>query len=152
MSVVRKFYPEVRLRRMFNAPDGLRASDAIERAAEKLEEIRDKCLTAIDDKLCRLSDLSNDVELNRSICYTLSNEIFAEAGTFGLNEMSDVAHSLCTLLTAPESVPKAVLNVHLDALRALRRPAIAGNKMLRAAVLNELRGLSAKIATERGNE
>lgn len=149
MTAVRKFYPKVRLRQMFGVADGVRVGDAIERANLALEDIRDKCIAAIDDKVERAALLADSsAPEDRATLFDLSNEIFSEAGTFGLNELSAVAHSLCRLLGANETAPKAAVCVHTDSLRALRRPAIAGNKMLRAAVLKELEALGSRLAQQ----
>lgn len=142
---MRKFYPEVRLRRLLKESGGSRREDMIDRAAERLEEIRAKCLTAIDAKVERVSGLAlSTSDEGIELCYDLSNEIFAEAGTFDLTELSAAAHSLCSLLSAGNA-PAGAIRVHVDAMRALRRPEIAGNKHMRAAVLAELRGLVDRI-------
>jgi hypothetical protein len=62
--------------------------------------------------------------------------------------LSAAAHSLCSLLSVAkyDQIPAAAVRVHVDSMRALRRPEIAGNESLRRAVLQELRGLSARLA------
>ena len=149
MTVKRSFYPEVRLKRLVGEAGGMRAADAVEQAALRLEDIRESCLAAIDAKIELVHGLAKVVdESGRARCYCISNEIFAEAGSFGLPELSEAAHSLCVLLSATErrAAPEAAIRVHVDAMRALRRPEIAGNKMLRAAVLKELQTLTARLA------
>jgi hypothetical protein len=146
MTVLRTFYPTSRLRDMFGVPNGMRASDAVERASLALEDIRDQCIAAIDEKVERAGALAERcAPEDRETLFLISSEIFSEAGTFGLKELSAVAGSLCKLLGANALAPKAAVVVHTDALRALRRPAIAGNKVLRAAVLQELLALVARF-------
>jgi len=82
-------------------------------------------------------------------CYVASNEIFAEAGVFGLSELSAVAHSLCTLLSVPDrtKVPAAAVKVHVDAMRALRTPTVEQNETMRQAVLAELQSLARRFSS-----
>lgn len=150
MTNVRRFHPEVRLKKLLAEPGGMTAGEAIERADAKLEEIRGDCLSAVDDKLTELSALVKSDQPERGArMYRCANEIFAEAGTFGLAELSAAAHSLCSLLARTEDtkVPEASVKVHIDAMRALRNPDVAGNKAARAAVLSGLRGLALRVAT-----
>lgn len=150
MTQVKHFFPKVRLRTLLLEPGGMKRSDMLERAAMCMEEVRGSCLKAIDDKVeevLRLSRSPSDHALAR--CYDLSNEIFAEAGAFGLGEVSSAAHSLCCLLGEEcNRAPAAAIRVHVDAMRALRRPEIASNKRLRTAVLLELRGLVDHLKTQ----
>lgn len=150
MTSVRKFYPEVRLKKLLSEAGGMTAGEAMERADAKLEEIRDDCLSAVDTKLTELSTLVRSEQVGRGArMYRCANEIFAEAGTFGLVELSAAAHSLCSLLARAEEakLPEASVQVHIDAMRALRNPDVAGNKVARAAVLSGLRGLAQRAAT-----
>lgn len=153
MSGGRFFQPAVRLKERLVEPGGMRVSDALRRADRGLLEIRDRCLSAIDQKIEEILAVSKSgapTAMDR--CYRLSNEIYAEAGVFGLVELSGVAHSLCTLLAESEldRIPREAVAVHVDALRALRSAAVAENKQLRTAVVAELRALTARISTPRG--
>jgi hypothetical protein len=148
MTVVRKFRPDTKLKVMLANKGGIRVREALERAQSNLDEIRDECLNALDVKLQEIAACRNDV-LQRERCYRLSNEIFAEAGAFGLTELSDAAHSLCVLLGADAvSSEQKAINVHLDAMRALRRPNVAKNAALRGAVIAELRVLTVRLSKE----
>jgi hypothetical protein len=149
MSVVRKFEPDVRLKKMLEQPGGVSAEQAIARAKQGLESIREDCLGATDEKIAALQALAGANEPGRGEkMYRLSNEVFAEAGAFGLGELSAVAHSLCSLLVAHEGsqLPRAAMTVHVEAMRALRRPELAGDKAARMAVLQGLRGLVHKFS------
>src|SRR5690606_32954866 len=88
---------------MLAEPGGMRVSDALRRADQGLADIRDRCLSAIDQKIEEiLSASKSGAPSAMDSCYRLSNEIYAEAGVFGLVELSGVAHSLCTLLAEAE--------------------------------------------------
>lgn len=149
MTVVRKFEPEIRLKKMLDQPGGVSAEQALARAKQGLESIREDCLGATDEKIASLQALAGANDAGRSEkMYRLSNEVFAEAGAFGLGELSAVAHSLCSLLAANEgkAPPRAAVVVHVEAMRALRRPELAGDKAARMAVLQGLRGVVQKFA------
>jgi len=147
MSTVRKFHPEVRLKKLLAEEGGINVAQALDRADERLESIRDQTLSALDQKLQRLADLANSSAAGRiSEIYNCANAVFAEAGVFQLVELSQAAHSLCTL-TAEEGapIPAAALNVHIAAMRALRTPAAVGDVDMRRALLTELRTLAAHV-------
>lgn len=144
---VRYFHPEVRLKKLLAEAGGVRAGVALERAAAGLQSIREDCLAAVDGKIGRLTELIASEEQDRfAMSYPLANEIFAEAGAFELHELSAVALSLCALLAAPDvaRIPIKAITVHVDAMRALRKPEIAGSAALRKAVLGELQALAVR--------
>ncbi|ANP46773.1 hypothetical protein [Candidatus Viadribacter manganicus] len=147
MTRARFFYPEVRLKRLLKEPGGLRVVDALDRADAAIDAIRDDCLLAIDGKIAAISSAAKR-EGHPDARYTLSNEIYAEAGALGLAELSDVAHNLCELLSLErkEDVSEQAVRVHVDAMRALRSPAVSANGTLRRAVLAELHRLAARLA------
>ena len=146
---VRTFHPEVRLKKLMAEGRGITAEQALRRADEGVLSIKDKCLEAIDKKIERLLVLGRSTDADAvDQCYQLSNEVYAEAGAFKLLELSAAAHSLCSLLATVEEghVPPAAISVHVDAMRALRRPEVAGNEAMRKAVIGELRALAARFA------
>ena len=147
MTVVRSFYVEVHLKTLLNEPGGIKVADAIDRAYDSLEEVRDQCLAAIDDKIAAIAAFAPDASpLVRRDCYQLSNEIFAEAGALGAPELSAVAFNLCEVLSADQTrVSAKIIGVHVDAMRVLRLPGAAASPGLRRAVLDELRRLGAWI-------
>ena len=148
MTVVRKFHPEVRLKQLLQEAGGVTAHTALERAEGNLDAIREQSLSAVDAKIEALSAMARTAQQPGPDIYKLANEIFAEAGAFGLVELSAAAHSLCSLMAAAESrsAPRAAVQVHVDAMRALRSPGVAGDKAARGAVLAGLRGLAARAA------
>jgi hypothetical protein len=150
MSVFRTFSPEVRLKRLLSASGGTRVSDALEQADRQLDQIRAACLAGVDAKIERMFELSQErSEIALEQCYVQSNEIFAEAGVFGLLELSAAALSLCSLLSGQDrakKVPAAAIRVHIDAMRALRTPQVEGNDAMRQAVLSELEALARRFA------
>lgn len=149
MSVVRRFFPEVRLKRLLGTGGGIRVEDALAGAERQLDTIRAACLAGIDTKIERVSALAAGGAANaHEQCYVTSNEIFAEVGVFGLSELSAVAHSLCSLLSAPDrsKVPQAAIKVHVDAMRVLRTPSVAQHQQIRQAVLSELQALARRLA------
>src|SRR5215813_3905479 len=86
---------------MVGDPRGQRCGDVLERAAERVEEIRETCVAGLDEKIERIHELSQSGdEAVVAQCYDVSNEIFAIAGAFELEELSGAAHSLCVLLAS----------------------------------------------------
>lgn len=148
MTRARFFFPEVRLKRLLEEPGGMRVKDALNRADEAIESVRDNCLAAIDEKITAIGVYEEGSAEQSRRCYTLANEIYAEAGLLGLAELSDVAHNLCEMLSrAGEGrVSKRAVRVHVDAMHALRSPGVAANRQLRAAVVTELHHLTARLA------
>lgn len=149
MTVVRSFNPEIRLKKMLAAPGGVTAAQAIERATGNLESIRETCVSAIDEKIEQLMALAQSQGVGRlDAIYRVSNEVFAEAGAFGLAELSAAAHSLCSLLAVADQakVPLAAIVVHIDSMRLLRKPDMAGDAAARGSVLASLRGMTKRLA------
>lgn len=152
MTVVRKFHPEVRLKKLLAEPGGVTIGQAITSATEKLEDIREHCLAGIDQKVAQLASLSlTRSDDNLETTYWVANEVFAEAGALGLSQLSAAAHSLCSLLAVSDQtqVPQSAIIVHTDALRALRNPSVADDKAACDAVLAGLRGLTARLAAQK---
>jgi chemotaxis protein histidine kinase CheA len=151
MSVVRTFHPEVRLKKLLVEPGGMKAGDALYQATERLDDIREDCLSAVDAKIEALTlRAQSEDETRLEDIYRTANEIFAEAGAFGLGELSAAAHSLCSLVAtgAKTRAANAAISVHIDAMRVLRNPDIAGDAAARAAVIAGLRGLGARLAAQ----
>ena len=83
--------------------------------------------------------------------YALSNEILSEAGVFGLNELSEAGRSLCDLTgnwRAEIKLDIRAIAVHVAAMKSLRRPDVEGNPAIRAAVLEGLRQVTAKVVVK----
>jgi hypothetical protein len=148
MSAIRKFTPENRLKKLMAEPGGVTAGKALERASGNLESIRETTMAAIDSKIDCLTALSQSEESGRlDAIYKVSNEVFAESGAFGLAELSATAHSLCSLLGSADQtkVPATAISVHIDAMRLLRKPELAGNASARGSVLAGLRGMNRRF-------
>ncbi len=151
MTIVRKFTPDVRLEKMLAEPGGVSVARALERATGNLETIRETCVAAIDAKVEQMAMLAQSQGQGRlDAIYRVSNQVFGEAGTFGLAELSVAAHSLCSLLSTADQakVPLAAISVHLDAMRLLRRPEIVGDAAARGAVLAGLRGMTKRLVAQ----
>lgn len=148
MTRARFFFPDVRLKRLLEEPGGMSVKDALRRADEAIESVRDNCLFAIDKKIAEIAAYKEGSVQSSTKCYKLSNEIYAEAGVFGLHELSAVAHNLCEMLSSAGagSVSGRVVSVHADAMHALRSPAVSGNQNLRRAVVDELHRLTSRLA------
>lgn len=148
MTRVRFFHPDVRLKRLMRAPGGIRVGEALDRAEVAIDSIRDDCLLAIDAKIAAIAAFNHEGTDGESR-YVLSNEIYAEAGVLGLAELSDVAHNLCELLSLEghAAVSEKAVGVHVDAMRALRSPAVSASSNMRRAVLAELHRLAAHLAS-----
>lgn len=148
MSTVRRFRPENRLARLLKAPGGISIGQAIDNAAALLENIRESCMGALDRKLDVLANMAARpaAPTRDEAMYLLANEIFSESGSFGLSELSAAAYSLCTLLDSTETSPRraGTIRVHIESMRALRHPDMAGDQAARAAVLEGLRALTAR--------
>ena len=150
MSKARFFFPDVRLKRLLREPGRITIGEALARADGAIDGMRDACLQSIDQKIAEIGALDqDDVSDTNGRCYTLSNEIYAEAGMIKLTELSDVAHNLCDLLSAggKQGASTRAIRVHVDAMRALRSPAASASSELRRAVLGELHRLTAHLAT-----
>ncbi len=138
---VKKFHPEIRLKKLLAVPGGTKAGDAVERATGNVEAMRPAGMAAIEFKIAEIAaaDASNDLFL-----YQRSNEIVSDAGTLGLIELESVARSFCDLLSRDGAIAVAEVDVHRNALRALVTPALAGDASARAAVVAGLKRLSTR--------
>lgn len=147
MTRARFFFPDVRLKRLLAEPGGMRAKDALKRADEAIEYVRDDCLAAIDKKIAEIAAYQEGAAEVSKTCYRLANEIYAEAGVLGLRELSAVAHNLCETISLGTfgAVSLRVVRVHADAMHALRSPAVSENQHLRRAVVAELHRLTARV-------
>ena len=137
---MRTFQPVVRLAKLMSEPGGVTMAQALERADKALEATRGDCLAEIDHKIEQVVALAAaglDAK-NLAAIRQRAGEIFGEAGAYGLTELSAAAQSLTRLLTAGKGSPAAIA-VHVDAVRALRRPELAGDVQARTEVLHQLR-------------
>ncbi len=150
MTDVRFFRPENRLAKLLARPGGMTVATVLERAIEGIETLRAGTMTAIDLKIEEMVRECASSQPNRfDVIRQLAAELFGDAGAFGLGELSLAAKSLHDLVDTPGAKPSArVIMVHLDAMRALRRPAVSGTPASRQAVLKALTQLSRQIAAQ----
>lgn len=146
---MRKFRPALKLTRTLAEPGGIDTSRAITQAQRGLDSVRAYCLTAIDEKIESIALLAAGQDANHAAeIYDLANQIFGEAGAFGLLELSEAAHSLCSLLSCANGARSAAaISVHVNALRRLRRADIGADMDARSAVLTGLRAVTARFAS-----
>ena len=128
MSGVRKFLPENKLAKTLEDRNGLLMTQAVQRAANNIEAVRDEHLAALDGKLDELCTVAASASMSHSATeaaqvYRLAREVLADAGIFGLKHMSRVAHSLCELMAAGDRHRHqwTGVAVHIEAIQALRR-------------------------------
>ena len=133
-------------------PGGIRVPDALKKAAENLETIRDDCLGALDEQLTEIErlcaeggdDPPDTVKLD---IYRISNDILAVAGVFSLVELGEAAFSLCELidrLRGGGGWSRAAVAVHVSAFRLLRNP---DDHTDRSALVQGLRRVTEKTPT-----
>lgn len=142
MTVVKKFYPKVRLRELMAAPGGVKVSEALSHAQANLDQARGGYLEAIDAQIAEISA----PDIDPGLLYQLSNELFGAAGLLELDELSAVARSLCVLLTEAAAPSREAVQVHINTMRALRMPALESDKAAREAILDGLSAVVAKSA------
>lgn len=148
MTLIRHPAPKLRLTRLLSRPDGLTVAEALERADARLAEIVPPCATALHEALdqlaaacARLQGAPAD-EAAQGAAYRAADEVLGLAGPAKAEDLGAAAYSLCDLIdrfqTGAPFRPQAV-QVHLDALSLLRRPASeTGGEACRRAVLDGL--------------
>jgi hypothetical protein len=152
--VVRTFEAVNRLADAIAAPGGMTVAEALARAATCIEEVREECLAALDDKIAELEALAaregRTTPSALARVYVLANEILSEAGAFGLHELSEAGRSLCELIShcSKAGLDAAPLRLHVSAIKALRQPDVAGGPALRREVLTGLRRMTAKLSAQ----
>ncbi len=137
---------------MLAAPGGMTAEQALASASIELEAVRDQTMAAVDEKLDRMSawlKSPHDEEFDSAV-HRLSNDVMNEGGAFGLTELANAAHSLCVFLDSGIRTPSRlkIIGVHLDAMRALRQPAVSGDASARAAVQRGLHDVVRRFAAD----
>ncbi|HYD87198.1 MAG TPA: hypothetical protein VEA80_06975 [Vitreimonas sp.] len=154
-NVVRTHRVENRLSQAISIPGGVTVSEAIEQAAQGVEELRAECMAALDAKIAEIEAATvsgafdgNPADMAR--IYTLANEILSEAGAFGLSELSEAGRSLCELTSnwRDGGIGGEPIRVHVAAMKSLRRWDIESNTSLRMAVLDGLRQVTAKLSAQ----
>jgi len=145
--IVRTHRVENKLTKAISTVGGLTIGDALERAAQAVEAVRDECMDALDEKIAEIDAATKTSAPNIARIYTLANEILSEAGAFGLNELSEAGRSLCELTSNwRDGADVEPIRVHVVAMKSLRRSDIAGDTTLRNAVIEGLREMTAKLS------
>ncbi len=144
MSEARVIYPRNRLADMIDRSEGVSIADALARAHDNLESVREECGAAIDQMVGdlramveRLEPAPSDDSLRQM--YELSNEIVGVAATLDLRDVSRAAYSLCELIDRHRTRgtwSQRSARVHIEALQLLREP--GGNAAGRESILSGL--------------
>ena len=141
---MRFFQPEIRLKTLVTEPGGLTAATAVARADDRIEGLREGALKVIATRIDQIEALGASAA-NADAIYRLANQLSGDAGTFGWKEVSDAAFSLCRLVARENSTwPRAAINLHVVAVRALLNPELAERTAERQALVAGLRQLSAE--------
>lgn len=156
MSTFTSFVPRNNLAALLLNGGGITAAEAVARASQRLEDIRARCIAALEGTI---DDLA--AEASSAPCpartYSLAAEIYNLAGTFGLADLAGAAESLCVLLADRAALdgPHAheeprflnAIRVHVEALQTLRRLASPGDGAGRCAIVHGLRLVTSRYAS-----
>ncbi|MBL8550795.1 MAG: hypothetical protein JNJ73_12495 [Hyphomonadaceae bacterium] len=154
--VVRTHRPANQLAAAVQTRGGVTIAEALQHATENVETLRADYMAVLDEKIAAIEaftrsvGFSGDAETIRKV-YALANEVLNEAGAFGLAELSAAGRSLCDLTAAradSESLDLRAIRVHVEAMKSLRRPEVNGDAQIRAAVLEGLRQVTAKMGVK----
>ncbi len=148
--VVRTHRPENRLAKAISVPGGLTIGDALERAAENIAVVREDCMIALDAKIAEIDAATSGANFTCAPddvqrVYSLANQILNEAGVYDLHELSEAGRSLCDLTANAAVIDLEPIRVHVAAMKSLRRPEVESDANIRAAVLQGLRQVTAKM-------
>jgi hypothetical protein len=128
VSQVRKFQPENKLAKTLTDPNGTLVTQAIKKASENIEKVRDEHMAALEIKLDALATAASTATQSQSaedaaILYRLAREVLGDAGIFGLKHICRASHSLCELMAAGDRHRHqwAGVAVHVEALAILGR-------------------------------
>ncbi len=133
------------LARFINIPGGMTVEQAQERAETRLETMRNRSMADVDENVTcigaylALIKTGEPPRVVREELQRLATCIVSLAGTFGREGMGKAAYSLCRLIDLGEERrfwDRVAIDVHYDALRALRNPHSAESE---AHVLDGLR-------------
>ena len=123
--------PENKLRAaVSNAPHDDNGEDAIARAEKALAALAPEFGAWMDSECDRLDGARRDIlrggftDANKETLFRAAHDIKGEAATFGYPAVASAAESLCRLIEhAPDRdrIPSALINQHVDAVRAIYR-------------------------------
>ena len=116
-----------RLAELVHRPGGLTAAEAVQAAEARLDTIREssiKEITAMVDNMIVVGErlLQSRAQEDCDSLYVASNSVVGVAGVFTLNELGEVAFSLCKLLDHQRTYgtwSAPALRLHLDSLRLM---------------------------------
>lgn len=123
--------PENKLRAAVSkAPHGDGHDDPVTRAERALATLSPQFGSWMDSECDRLDDARRDIlkagftETNKEALFRAAHDIKGEAATFGYPAVASAANSLCRLIEhtpEPARIPHALIDQHVDAVRAIYR-------------------------------
>ena len=127
MSSARLFKVENRLSKVMGQPGGRSLMEALRSAQARVEAVRERSIARIAIITGQLRDSAvqgrlGDRNATREL-YRAANDIFALAGFFEMNALSEAAFSLCDLMIATEvgsALNWAAVDLHVDAIAVLQ--------------------------------
>jgi hypothetical protein len=130
VSTGKVFKYENRLAGSLVTKGGLSAGDAVRQAEAAVEQVRQPTIAAIDEALAEILALGEQLQSGADAraldrMYDCGNRVVALGGVFGLDDLGKAAYSLCELISQFQSLGRfqwAMIRVHLDGLKLLRRP------------------------------
>ena len=152
MSTVRRIKVENRLAKLVQMPGGISLAEALDKADQNLEVVKDQYLAILDEKIARIEQLAGAAKPAPATVdelYAASNDMVTVAGVFALGELGQAAYSFCELLDRLRQTgawsPQAVA-VHVSAMKLLRHPQTADSHGGCKAVLEGLRQVTDRAA------
>jgi hypothetical protein len=125
--------PENKLAKTITDPAGMLVKQAVQNASANIEAVRDEHIAALEVKLddlttCAAKAIETQGSDDAAQIYRLAREILADAGIFGLKNISRAAHSLCELMAAGDRHRHqwAGVAVHVEAISMLRKGSASG--------------------------
>ena len=142
------FVPENRLRKaVSNKPlQSGEVDDPIARAEMALSELSGEFASWMEsecerlDKARHLVSVAGFTSANKESLFHAAHDIKGEAATFGFPAVADAADSLCRLIEHtpdPAKIPLALIDQHVDAVRAIHREYARSDAKKIAAVLTK---------------
>jgi hypothetical protein len=127
MTLPRIFKVENRLAKVARQPGGKTVDEAVRGAEQRIESVREQCVSALATKADQLAVLSAGDRGARAQetmegLYNISNAIFGVACVYELDALAEAACSLCDLLHGfrnGEPVNWSAVDVHVDGIRLL---------------------------------
>ena len=152
------FQPERTLRSKLRKPGGVTMEQAVARANGRLEAMRDAKVSAVDEMILALATDMEPVSTDADMYFEIT-DIYALAGSFGLRHVGQAAKSLCELIEANDDADeemvvsdkraaalKNAVRVHVESLKALRRPEMLENEAGRELLVTGLESVVAHLA------